>query len=435
VRLIVPITGVLILGLASLSTYFFSQQLFQNKLVSFLTGILTICVSVLPYYLINFSRFPQLLGLVFCGLLVGLFILWEKENFSLNFVSIITLITLGQAFTHYRITIMSIIGILLFILFTTFEKINKIDFLKQNLRNWIIYGLSTIIFFSPWVIQLFILQQNGYSGEIGQSNEQFYSINRLGPDIINYYTNLPIFISIIAAIILAIKVKNSKIIWLFSWSVILIAFSNRFFFGALMDTVSVIFSLYVPILVIIGWFLSMIINKVSATNSLKKIILPLLLIPMVGSLSLIPNHIHPEFSFVSSQDLIAFEWIKENTPNDSRFVVNTFNFNFNKNYVIGIDAGYWIPLLANRDTITIPMIFQIEKMKNKNDINNLILVHGIDDYSTIETVNLLKNLGYTHIYLGEWGSKEKLNQLQNKSHYKQVFNDENTYVFEIILGN
>jgi hypothetical protein len=326
---------------------------------------------------------------------------------------------------------MSIIGILLFILLITLEKDNKFDFLKNNLRNWFLYGLSSIIFFAPWVIQIMILQKNGYSGEIGQANEQFYSINRLGPEIINYFTNLPIFIIFIIAIIYAIKVKNSKIIWLLSWSVILILLSGRFFFGALMDTVSVIFSLYVPILVIIGWLLAIIIEKASSKNYNKKYIFSLLIILIVSPMLLIPNHIHPEFSFVSSEDLIAFEWIKENTPIDSRFVVNTFNFNFNENYVIGIDAGYWLPLLANRNTITLPMIFQIEKLENKNDLDNLLLVHNIDDFSTIENVNLLKDLGYTHIYLGEWGSKEKLEQFQDIKHYKQVFKNENTYVFEM----
>lgn len=433
VRLIIPITGVLILGLATLSTYFLSLQLFQNNRVSFLTGLLTICTSVLPYYLINFSRFPQLLGLVFCGVLVSLFILWHKENFSINFIPIISLITLGQAFTHYRITIMSLIGISIFILFITFEEDNKIHFLKKNFLNWLLYGLSTIILFAPWFIKFLILQQNGYSGEIGGANEQFFSIDRLGSEVNNYITNLPIMIIFSLAILLAIKDKIKKVILLFSWSAVLLFLSGPFFLGTFMDTVSVIFSLYVPILIVVGWFLIKFIEKINLDKGNPKFIFTFIIILIISPIFLIPSHIHPEFSFVSSEDLVAFEWIKENTQDESKFIVNTFNFNFNENYIIGIDAGYWIPLLANRETVTIPMIYQIEKLQYENTLENLILVHNIVDYSSNETINLLSELGYTHIYIGEWGSKEKLNQLLENSYYKLIFNEDNAYVFEISI--
>ena len=430
-RLIVPITGIFILGLTSISCYFLSFQIFQNRTISYITGILTICISVSPFYLVNYSRFPQLLGLVFCGTFIGLFIFWLREGYPINFFPFVTLITLGQAFAHYRITLMSIIGILLFILLKFLESKNKKHFLVHTLNKLFLYLISTIVLFSPWIIQVIFSKLNGYSGDIGKMGESFFSLNRLGHEMLNYPSNKPIFAFFVFSIILLLVKKNKYILWLFSWIVLLILFSSNLFFGILMDTVSVIFSLFVPVLIILSWAINEIISNLKSKIPRLKKFSFILILPLIYFIGLIPSHIHPEYSFVAPEDLIAFQWIKDNTIPNSKFVVNTFNFDFNNKYIIGIDAGYWIPLLANRQTITIPMIFIIEQIEYEEDITNLVEVHNIDDFSTTDNVKILNQLGFTHIYIGQYGSKEKLNQFENSEFYKQIYNISDTYIFEI----
>jgi hypothetical protein len=430
-RLIVPITGIFVLGLTSISCYFLSYQIFQNRIISYITGILTICISISPFYLINFSRFPQLLGLVFCGTFLGLFIIWIREGCPINFFPFITLITLGQAFAHYRITIMSIIGIILFMILMFFESKNKKYYLLFTFKKLILYLISTIVLFLPWIFQVILSKQNGFSGDIGEMGGSFFSLNRLGYEMLNYPSNIPILaIFAFSSILLLIK-KNNNILWLYSWIFILILFSSKLFFGILMDTVSVIFSLFVPILIIVSWFIHEVILILRKKVTFLKQFSILLILPIIYYICLIPSHIHPEYSFVASEDLNAFQWIQENTMTNAKFVVNSFNFDFNNKYIIGIDAGYWIPLLANRQTITIPMIFIIERIENEEDLINLIDVHNFDDFSTSESVKKLSQLGFTHIYIGQFGSKEKLHQFENSIFYKQIYNKSDIYIFEI----
>jgi len=71
--------------------------------------------------------------------------------------------------------------------------------------------------------------------------------------MLNYPSNIPILVIIAFSIILLIIKKNKNILWLFSWIGLLILFSSKLFFGILMDSVSVIFSLFVPILIIVSW--------------------------------------------------------------------------------------------------------------------------------------------------------------------------------------
>lgn len=430
-RLIVPITGIFILGLISISCYFLSYQIFQNRTISFITGILTICFSISPFYLVNFSRFPQLLGLAFCGTFIGLFIFWSRENYPNNFFPFVTLITLGQAFAHYRITLISILGILLFILLMFFESINKKIFLMLTLKKMFLYIISTILLFSPWLVQVIISKQNGVSGDIGEMGESFFSLTRLGPEMLNYPSNIPIFTILAFSTILLLIKKNQLIVWLFSWIILLILFSSKIFLGIFMDTVSVIFSLFIPILIIVSWVIYEIISNLSIKIPRMRQYSFLLIPPLIYFISLIPSHIHPEYSFVAPEDLVAFQWIEDNTMPNAKFVVNSFNFDFNAKYIIGIDSGYWIPLLANRQTITIPMIFIIEQIENEEYLDNLIKVHNFDNFSTIENVIMLNKLGYTHIYIGQYGSKEKLDQFLNSVFYKQIYHKSNIYIFEI----
>jgi hypothetical protein len=56
---------------------------------------------------------------------------------------------------------------------------------------------------------------------------------------------------------------------------------------------------------------------------------------------------------VTHPDSRAMAWIQENTPSDSRFLVEAFR-NAEGTAVVGGDAGWWIPLLASRQTLLPP---------------------------------------------------------------------------------
>ena len=66
------------------------------------------------------------------------------------------------------------------------------------------------------------------------------------------------------------------------------------------------------------------------------------------------NQIEPWRHFMSVEDEQAMLWIKENTPKDAVFAVNTFSWAGGA--VHGTDAGHWIPYFAERETNTRTMI-------------------------------------------------------------------------------
>src|SRR5690606_6528884 len=61
-------------------------------------------------------------------------------------------------------------------------------------------------------------------------------------------------------------------------------------------------------------------------------------------------------ALVTRPDLRAAAWIREQTPEDARFLVNSF-FAYGGSSIVGSDGGWWLPLLAGRQTTLPPLTY------------------------------------------------------------------------------
>ena len=69
---------------------------------------------------------------------------------------------------------------------------------------------------------------------------------------------------------------------------------------------------------------------------------------------------HGNTALVVAADMDAMQWIRENTPADALFVVNSFPA-YAGTLAAGTDAGWWIPLLAHRATTLPPLNYGGER--------------------------------------------------------------------------
>jgi hypothetical protein len=114
--------------------------------------------------------------------------------------------------------------------------------------------------------------------------------------------------------------------------------------------------------------------------------------------------IDPEaHALVTEADRAAMDWIQLNLPQEARFHVNQF-FAFSDSVTVGADAGWWIPLLAERKTDLPPINYGFEIGPRPdyrewiNELPALILERGID---SPEVLAAFEQRGLTHIYLGQ----------------------------------
>ena len=149
---------------------------------------------------------------------------------------------------------MSAIGILLYIIFVKHSESKtgkKISFVQ--IKSWIYSGLLTILLFLPWAIQIYFSSKLGISGDIGEMSANFFNINRIGSEMIHYPTNIYIYFLLILSLIVNLWIREWKIFWLFSWTLLLFLLSSSYLFNLYMDTVSTVFSIFIPIALISGW--------------------------------------------------------------------------------------------------------------------------------------------------------------------------------------
>ena len=94
------------------------------------------------------------------------------------------------------------------------------------------------------------------------------------------------------------------------------------------------------------------------------------------------------------------DWIRENTPPDALFAVNTFFWLPTAPH--GTDAGYWIPYFSGRQTTAGVMVLSLgtkEYVLDVVEMSRLVEQLEVDDTSLAE----LQALGVDYVYVGQKG--------------------------------
>ena len=203
-----------------------------------------------------------------------------------------------------------------------------------------------------------------------------------------------------------------------------------------MDTISVVLSLFVPAAVVLGLAANLLREEDGGAwgprSWLAAGLTALLSLWGAGSLLRI---IDPGAAYVLPQDMGAVAWVQEHTPPDALFMVNTYAFEFAPEYVIGSDAGGWLPVLARRRVVTAPMTYPIERSMIEHYPQQIAELAGLSsDLGAPAAVARLRALGVTHVFVGARGGPIAVDKLLASPDYTLEFHDGSVYVFALRAG-
>jgi hypothetical protein len=149
-----------------------------------------------------------------------------------------------------------------------------------------------------------------------------------------------------------------------------------------------------------------------------------------------------QHALVTRPDLRAAAWIRANTPTDARFLVNSF-FAYGGASVVGSDGGWWLPLIAGRQTTLPPILYGSEQPPRPdyrlwiNALTAALEQKPLDDPAVLA---MLREHGATHIYIGQ--RQGRLNyagpavldpqQLLASPHFRSIYHQDRVGVFEIV---
>jgi len=109
------------------------------------------------------------------------------------------------------------------------------------------------------------------------------------------------------------------------------------------------------------------------------------------------NEVEVQRYFVTSADLAAMAWIRDNTPPDALFAVNTYTWLRSVQH--GIDGGYWIPYFTGRRTTAGTMISSLGPRDYALQIVALSEL-TVQLNETPESAAALRAAGVDYVYVG-----------------------------------
>jgi hypothetical protein len=147
-------------------------------------------------------------------------------------------------------------------------------------------------------------------------------------------------------------------------------------------------------------------------------------------------------AMVTPADLRASRWIEAHTPADARFLIN--GFFPNSGAVVGSDGGWWLPLLAHRQTVLPPLLYISEQGPRPdyrewvNQVYARLYKSGIN---SAKTLALLRERGVTYVYIGQrqgtvgyTGSAHALTPkaLLGSPAFHEVYHEDDVWVFALL---
>lgn len=142
--------------------------------------------------------------------------------------------------------------------------------------------------------------------------------------------------------------------------------------------------------------------------------------------------IEPYRYFVTPEDIAAMDWIKENTPPDVLFAVNTHFWLPRAPH--GTDAGYWIPYFTGRQTTVGVMLLHLSGSDYQSrivEMSRSVEQLEVDNKSLTE----LQAMGVDYVYIGRRGdfSGPGLNaaQLDQSESVRMLYQEDGVYILQI----
>jgi hypothetical protein len=436
--------GQILNGLAVLTLYPLSMKISGNRWAGSVSVLIAGLLLPMPMFYVNWGRYTQLAGQVI--LPAAVLITWEfledsKKSWALAGLGWLAIG--GLALTHYRVLIFYVI----FVAACLVLNLRKGIWI-QVLSRVSTLGIGAGLLFLPWFLHTF-------AGTITQNfGKQLTTLPTHLSDFARQYNatgDLTRFMAPLGWLLLVIAIgsglwQRRREVLLVSiwWFLLLVATNPDWLYlpgSGSISNFALFIAVYIPAGVLIGdmigWWIA------HRSSHFWKVSLTILVIAsgLWGALKRLGDLNINAHALITRPDLRAMAWIRENTPNSAKFLINSF-FAYGGSVVVGSDGGWWLPLLAGRANTVPPLNYGTEQGPRPdyriwvNELTAQVQQFGID---SSEVLKLLRDRAVTHIYIGQQGGAVNyqgpktldLNVLLKSSHYRLIYHQDRVWIFEI----
>jgi hypothetical protein len=138
-------------------------------------------------------------------------------------------------------------------------------------------------------------------------------------------------------------------------------------------------------------------------------------------------------AFVREGDVAAMQWVRQEIPRDALFYITTFFWT--PEVAHGLDAGYYLPLLGERQTIMPLQNYASDgTMEYRTLVNQRLrdLAAAPDMHALAQ---VMRKYGITHVYIGERPtSLNPQNFTDDPADFEPLYNKEHVWIFAVREG-
>jgi hypothetical protein len=437
--------GQILNGLAVLALYPLSIKISGNRWAGSASVLIAGLLLPMPMFYVNWGRYTQLAGQVI--LPTSVLLAWEFLESSKRAWALAGLGWLaigGLALTHYRVLIFFVIFI--------------VAWLALNLRKerWAcalsrltILGLGAGLLFLPWFLHTFAgsitwnfgKQLTTLPTHLSDFTRQYNAIE----DVTRFMAPLGWLILFIAVGFGLWQRRREFLLISLWWFLLLIATNPHWLHlpgSGSISNFALFIAVYIPAGLLIGDFVGQWVARWSSHFWKKFLIILMVGLALFGAKDRLGDLNVAAHALIALPDLRAMAWVRENTPESAKFLVNSF-FAYGGSVVVGSDGGWWLPLLAGRANTVPPLNYGTERGPRPdyrawvNEVTAKVQQYGME---SPEVLAMLGERGVTHVYIGQQGGKVNYEGpgplspvvLLKSKHYRLVYHQDRVWVFEIV---
>lgn len=369
-------------------------------------------LSQMPGYYVNWGRYTQLASQIIFPLLLWAFHLWwtEKRKPKDRLFWLMAVLTAGLILTHYRVATVAVAAGLAWTIWGIW--VQRKDPKEWLPRLWGLVGIALLSAISilPWAM---LVQSGQLVGTFTavvtrdvQTNTALSQELEAWLHIGEYYPR-SIWIGALVVWLLAFWKRRELAIPLAIFTPLAFLMTNPYLLGlpgtGWITNFLLVIGAYIPIAWLWGWFFAGCVDRLERIPIAAVLVLPAVIgITLFGARTQL-HTVDTAHQMVTQSDVAAFSWIRNNTPPDSRFLVNGF-LAYNNSMAVGSDAGWWLPFYTQRANNIPPMPYATERLSAGTDkvtIRQFMLDVYASQGEPTQLHPILCGAGITHVYLGQ----------------------------------
>jgi hypothetical protein len=437
--------------------------LFRNRRTALLAATLATLVSLFPAYYVSWGRDTQLCGLLLLPPLASAF--WKTGRHPTLRRSVgVAWLGGGLLLIHVRVAVVfAILAAILFIVLVSQRR-------WRGVLSCSVAGAMAVLIAGPWLVHLVRTPEvRTILAPTEEVGVRWQTSNAAPDDILWAPHNALLFVAATGGLLgltpvpLNIAMRAGAVIWWFAlvvllqrsatrkrrrvprrigWRIAIVAgwvavtalLINLDRVGLprlrILPNSAAIIMLFLPVSIVAAHLLLWTCDAVVPSTNRIPVIVATLIIGMAGAATML-HIVNPDTVLATEADRVALDWIRRETPPAARFAVGVQPWIGGS--FVGVDGGYWIPLVADRQSILPPGLYAwVMPQDRVTEITQLLTTwYEGEQTGNVTVLDRMEREGVTHLYFGPRNSTPLRQAVASSPRVRRVYAWEGVEIYAL----